>query len=532
VFAALILAGASFGAFNLATRMVEAQRREIGIGMALGMTTDRLAVRPLAIGAGIAVAGIGFGAAVALAVLWALRPVFESMLPLPEWHTPLQTSILLRGALISVVLPLLATSWPVWRAVRVMPIDAIGTAHRTAKGGLARLLRRFPWPTGAFHRMPVGNVLRTPRRTLLTALGIGAAVATLIAILGMIDSFVDTLDRNDRETLRGNADRLVVTLDGPTGDDGAEITRVRESPEVGALTPVVRFGGALTSGSPAEIEVLVEVLDMGNPTWAPSVTRGAMGPGDGGIVISDKAAADLGVDVGDTLMLEHPTVTADGLTTTTSRVRVAGVHPAPFRFQAYMDSSQMMPLFGRTEIANQLYVVPAEGSTPDDVKRALFLLPGVASVQPVAASSEVVRDALDEFTAIFRVIEVFIIVLALLIAYNASSINAEERARERATLFAFGLPGRRLLALEVVEGFLVGLVGTAIGLLLGGAVLRWVTTSTVGATMPDLDIHASISPATAVSAVVLGVVVVAAAPLLTLRRIRSMDIPGTLRVVE
>jgi putative ABC transport system permease protein len=36
IFAGLILAGATFGAFNLASRMVEAQRREIGVGMAMG----------------------------------------------------------------------------------------------------------------------------------------------------------------------------------------------------------------------------------------------------------------------------------------------------------------------------------------------------------------------------------------------------------------------------------------------------------------------------------------------------------------
>ena len=33
-------------------------------------------------------------------------------------------------------------------------------------------------------------------------------------------------------------------------------------------------------------------------------------------------------------------------------------------------------------------------------------------------------------------LELFILVLALLDAYNATSINADERARERATLFA------------------------------------------------------------------------------------------------
>ena len=41
-----------------------------------------------------------------------------------------------------------------------------------------------------------------------------------------------------------------------------------------------------------------------------------------------------------------------------------------------------------------------------------------------------------------------------------------------------------------------------------------------------------ISGGTIVTAVVLGVLAVAIAPLLTIRRLRRMDIPGTLRVVE
>ena len=57
VFALLILAGAAFGAFNLANRMVEAQRREIGIGMALGAPPRVLALRPLLVGIEIAVLG-------------------------------------------------------------------------------------------------------------------------------------------------------------------------------------------------------------------------------------------------------------------------------------------------------------------------------------------------------------------------------------------------------------------------------------------------------------------------------------------
>ena len=56
IFALLLLGAATFAAFNLISRTVEAQRREIGIGMALGVEPRALARRPFLLGAQIALA--------------------------------------------------------------------------------------------------------------------------------------------------------------------------------------------------------------------------------------------------------------------------------------------------------------------------------------------------------------------------------------------------------------------------------------------------------------------------------------------
>ena len=522
VFAGLILAGAAFGAFNLASRMVEAQRREIGIGMALGATTPQLAMRPLLVGLEIAVLGAGLGVAMGVLVGVLMRPLYLEMLPLPVWHTALQPEVFLQGAALGFVLPLVATAWPVWRAVRVVPVDAIATTHRSARGGLSFLLRRLPRPLSAFRRMPLGNVLRTPRRTLLTALGIGAAVATLVAILGMLDSFISTMDRSERELLQHHPNRLAVALDGFADEDGPEISAVRDSPIVDGVEPVLRVGA--TSG---DVDLLLEVVDMASEVWAPTIVTGD----SSGLVLAEKAAADLGVEPGDMLLLEHPARRDGVVAMVRSEVPVSGVHPGPFRFNAYLDRSHL-PVFGAAGLANQLYVVPAAGATTDDVIRSLFHLDGVTSVVRVAIGAELVRDALDEFTAVFRILEGFILLLALLMAYNATSINADERARERATLFAFGLRTRRILLLESAEGVLIGILGTAVGIGLGAFVVRWLIENIASTTMPDLALDVIVSWSTMRTATVLGIVAVALAPLLTARRLTRMDIPGTLRVVE
>jgi putative ABC transport system permease protein len=379
--------------------------------------------------------------------------------------------------------------------------------------------------------MPFGNVLRAPRRTLLTAFGIAAAVTALISTLGMIDSFVETMDRNDREVLQDHPDRLSVALQGFHLLNSAEISAIESTPSVGEVQPVSRFGARLSVGTKQPIDLLVDVIDLNSTIWAPTVRRVDLPSDRSGLIISAEAASDLRVGPGDTVTLEHPARQGAGFELVRTTLHVAAVHPSPYRFAAYLDRSQLS-MFGVPDVVNQLYILPAAGSTPQDVQRALFGRPAVASAQPVSASSKVVKDSLNDFVGIFRVLQLFILLLALLIAYNAASINTDERSREHATLFAFGLPLRRILRMDIIEALLIGLLGTGLGLLGGMAVLQWVTTALIGNTMPDLGLDATLSSQTIGTAILLGVIAVAAAPLLTIRRLRRMDIPSTLRIIE
>lgn len=538
IFAALILGGAALGAFNLSARMVDAQRRELGIGMALGATRRQLAVRPMLVGVETALASVALGIGVGALSVALIKPIFAEALPLPVWITDFQWMPFARGAALGFVIPLAASAWPVWRAVRMTPVDAIATVHRNSRSGMSRVLRRLPWPRSAFRRMPLGNVLRTPRRTLLTAAGLGATIATLVAILGMIDSFAGTMFRNESEVLGDHPDRVVVALQSVVAEDDAMVAAVAASPSVGEVLPVLQVAARLapagtavfdSGGAPVEgFDVVLEALDLDGEVWRPTVSGDITRPG---IVIAQSAADDLGVSVGDVVALTHPTRTASGFTTATSEIEVVGVHPSPFRFSAYVDRS-VLAAFGAEGLANQLFVVPADGSTVDDVQRELFDVQGIGSAVPARAAIDVLRDALREFTGIFRIAEAFMLLLALAMTYNTTSINADERARERATLFAFGLPVTRVVILEVVEGLLYGLIGTAIGLGAGAGITDWLMKSVWRTTMPDMALDTIISGTTVATAVVLGVLAVSVAPLLTMRRLLRMDVPSTLRVVE
>ncbi len=84
----------------------------------------------------------------------------------------------------------------------------------------------------------------------------------------------------------------------------------------------------------------------------------------------------------------------------------------------------------------------------------------------------------------------------------------------------------------MVESLMIGVVATLLGIAAGAAVVSWTMTDLLEDTLPDLGAVVELGAGSVVTALAVGIGAVALAPLLTARRLRRMDIPATLRVVE
>ncbi len=531
IFAVMLLAGAAFGAFNLTVRIVEAQRREIGVAMAMGTPPTRIAVRPLLLGLEVALLGAVLGVGVGLLVAHLFGGVLRGALPLPVWHTPLQVDVFLQGMALGLVVPLVAVAVPVWSAVRVAPIDAIRTTAVSARGvGLAPRLARLHLPGSSVAQMPVRNVLRSPRRSLLTALGIAATMTVLVALLGLVDSFHATIGVARTVISNSSGDRALVALDHFSLVDDPQVTAIRSSPVVDRSTTDIQVIGSVSSPS-GSFDAVLEVIDLESGIWTPPLVSGSVGDGPG-VVLATKAAADLHVRPGDEVTLHHPQ--RQGTTSYTfvdSQVKVLGLTSLPLRFFVFMDSSgaDLMNLQGTT---NLLTVTRADGVPPDEFTRTLYELPGVGSVTSPATTVRAISKQLDELLGILRIVDGALVIIAALIAFNSTAINVDERAREQATMLAFGLPMRSVMAVTVVESVITGLAGTIVGILGGRIVLTWIVTRLIPEVVPDIGVTNHLAWPTVALALALGVLAVTLAPMLSYRRLSHMDIPSTLRVME
>jgi putative ABC transport system permease protein len=230
----LFLIGAALAAFNLAGRIVESQRRQIGIGMALGVPRRWIAFRPMLVGLQIAVLGTVLGLLVGFGLSQLFANLFRSLLPLPYWEITFYVPGYLRATLLGILIPFAATLIPVYRAVRVPPVDAIHSGYLVAKGGgLSWIANYLPLPGKSFMQMPVKNLLRSPWRTLLTVLGFGLAFVLLTAFVGFLDTFLATMERAKDAYLYEEPDRLVVNLDFFYPEENGEIAAIRGLTDAG-----------------------------------------------------------------------------------------------------------------------------------------------------------------------------------------------------------------------------------------------------------------------------------------------------------
>lgn len=531
-FGLLVLLGAAIAAFNLVSRAVEAERREIGVGMALGSPPSRLAIRPLMLGLEIAVLGTLIGAALSIWIANVFADVIKTFLPLSVWTDPFRIEFFLPAAAIAFLIPFLAIIWPVWRAVRVQPVEAIRVSDRSAKGGMVRAATRIKLPGGSIAQMPWRNTSRTPRRTLLAVIGLAAVLGAMVALLGIVDSFNTTIDQSRTELAGDEPTRMNVTLAGVQPTDSAAVRSIEDTPGVAESTPRLDVPTEIGAPGAEPFVSLVTIAPTSGGVWQPTYSEGRAPQGSGEIAIAPKAAEDLDVEVGDTVTIRAAGRSADGETTEQELpLKVSGLTSDPFRVFSFA-APELADRLGLAGTTNALSVIPDPGAQPGEVQRALAANPIVVSTRSVTADAEALGDQMDQFSSIIQVAAFAAFMLAVLMSFNLASISLEERRREFATMFAYGMPVRRGLGVAAAENLIIGVLATILGSFIGMLTIDWLIGSLFSDTWPEIGLVRHLSLGTIVTAVVAGVVAVSIAPVMLVRRLTGMDVPSTLRVVE
>ncbi|TMG80802.1 MAG: lipoprotein-releasing ABC transporter permease subunit [Betaproteobacteria bacterium] len=310
--------------------------------------------------------------------------------------------------------------------------------------------------------------------------GIALGVAALIVVLSVMNGFQDEL----RNRILSVASHIEVrALNGEMSDWKKVAEAARAHPRVKAAAPYV-LGQAMLSAGDVNRGALVRGIDPALEDTVADIgahmrmgSLAALRPGEFGIVLGSELARALGVRIGDSVVVIVPqgTVTPAGTLPRIKSFRVVGI----FEIGMY-EFDNGLSLIDLSD-AQKLYRL---GESVSGVRLKLddmFAAPAVARdlLATLPADAEV-RDWTQSHANFFRAVaiekRVMFIILTLIVAVAAFNIVSAQvmvvtdKQADIAILRTLGAAPSSILTIFIIQGALVGIIGTLIGVV-GGVAL-------------------------------------------------------------
>ena len=523
VFPLLFFFVAVLVALTTISRMVEAQRGQIGIYKALGYSPFAIIVKytVYAFVSGFlgGVAGVVLGSQIISRVIFA---AYAHMYTMPHSNHPIPwgiAAIAVLAAAGSILVTALLT------CMSALKGEAAALMRPKApKIGKRVLLERIPFiwrHLGFIGKVTARNIFRYKRRLFMTLAGVAGCTALVLVAFGLRDS-IGSVSRLQFEEI--NVFDYQLHLRDVDITQKAELSAYVQGDVLfirtitaDAHTDYGGFSAAIVV--PRDFGALSRFVRMLAPQQGflsgINPSRRYVQPHGEGVLVTEKLAREMNIQAGDyfsILVGMH-----------LYRIRAAGVVENFVQHFIYMPREYYTGIFGREWVANGAYVL-------GEVYRE-GIMNHSASLAVTGAVS--MRNSLSGQTDALGVVTIVILVMACILAFvvmfNLTEINIIERKRELATIRVLGFFDRETAMYLYRENLVVTAIGIFLGLF-GGIFLNQFVLST--AEIDVLKFPHVIFPLSFVWAAVLSLVFTLVVNVATYRRITSIDMVSALKSVE
>ena len=331
------------------------------------------------------------------------------------------------------------------------------------------------------------DLLRNRRRSFFTMIAVAFGLALIIFMSGFIAGM---LESSLQDNIRLNTGHVQVRADSYEeekqsllwrdllDDADALLAQVNGMSEVETATQVLWASGVL-SNIQESVGLRVTGIDPSSPIHDP-IRQGLiageyLAPDDrSGILIGQRLADQMGVSVGQRVSLAAGNANGqpeEGLFT------VRGLYATGF--PGYDESTVFLPLsraqafMGTGERASAIVIMLHQQEDAEGVAAALAG-PGLSTLDWMDLNSvllTVVETGLSFYYLLYGIV---ILIVAVIIA-NTLLMAVFERTREIGILSALGMKGRQIRLMILLEAAILALVGIAIGIFLGSAVVTYLS---------------------------------------------------------
>lgn len=444
------------------TRMVEEQRTQLGVLMAMGYGRGAILFKYFFYSGSASLLGcaIGFvgGSYIFPKILWHAYNIMYG------FGIPIEFVLDGKLAAISVatyLLCALGATYLVCRGfLREVPAELI--RPKAPKEGKRVLLERitFLWKRlGFLTKVSLRNVLRYKQRFFMMVLGIGGCTALLLTGFGIKDSIANVVDYQFEEiTLYDAAVSFTEEMDAQTQQafsrQAADVSAVVFLHD-GSVT-VEAGGGAKTVNLLVPQSSLEGMMDLHRGGEKLSM------PGTGETLLDDALAEALGVSVGDTVTLRDSDMN-------TLTVTVSGIFDNYVSNYAIVSADTCRDQWGSVPPVKTAFIRVADNSDAGvhAASARILDLENVSAVSVNLDTRQRVGTMMSVLDYIVWMVTVCAGALAFIVLYNLTNININERIREIATIKVLGFYPGETSAYVFRENNTLTFLGMLVGLPLG-----------------------------------------------------------------
>jgi len=316
--------------------------------------------------------------------------------------------------------------------------------------------------------------------TIISIVGVAVGVMTLIVVLAVMSGFEKTL----KEKILGTQAHLVVLKANQQGMDHYEeiLKQVQDVKGVVSAAPFI-FNQVMLSSESSVSGVVIKGIDpdrVGKVTeLAHNMKAGSLqdlkGESDSpGIILGAELAKHLGVTLNDAIQVVSPlgTMTPMGMMPKMKRFRAVGIfYSGMYEYDntmAYVSLESAQKFFGMgarvtgIEIkSNDIYKVKEIGK---EIRQKLGF--PFWTKDWMEMNRNLFSALKLEKMAMFIILVLIVLVAALNIISTLIMVVMEKN-KDIAILKSMGTPSKGILRIFIIEGGIIGVVGTALGTILG-----------------------------------------------------------------
>ena len=468
VFPVFFFLVAALVATTTMTRMVDENRLQMGTLKALGYSNAKIAGKYLfyALSASLlgSIAGMAIGFVVFPLIIWYAYQMIFSM---PTFHLHFYPGMAAASVAISAAVIGLAT-WSACRASLKEKTAALLLPRAPVAGKRIFLEYITPvWKHMSFSQKTTArNLFRYKKRFFMTVLGVAGCTALLLIGFGIQDSILPIVQKQSGElthndlTISLSDEKALTTEDGLT--DALNGSSAVNSWGAFYVKSTTIYNDAGESASVSVVGAEDDARMTEYVTFRTRVGHEAIPFDDSSVILTEKTALNLGLEVGDTVYVEDPDGQRVPLTLT-------GITENYMFTRLYVSDAQLKALVGSSPAWNTVYGLTGCSSEAEyhTLRAKLLGCNYISSVSFTEDTTSMFDNLIVSLNYVVILVIVCAAALAAVVLYNLISVNLAERKKELATIKVLGFHDKEVYRYIFREIELLSLIGSGVGLLLG-----------------------------------------------------------------